>query len=64
MNELVGALTKVNVNDWKVSQSLTCVAYYRARREAQQDILDYIFIFYNNRRLHSYLDYIGPNNFE
>ncbi|MCU7881965.1 MAG: integrase core domain-containing protein [Candidatus Thiodiazotropha sp. (ex Lucinoma aequizonata)] len=37
---------------------------YQARYEAQQDILQYISIFYNGRRLHSYLGYMSPNNYE
>ena len=38
--------------------------YYRTRYEAQQDILDYISMFYNSQRLHSYLDYKSPNQYE
>ena len=34
---------------------------YQTRYEAQQDILDYIVMFYNETRLHSYLDYVSPN---
>ena len=37
---------------------------YQTRYEAQQDILEYISMFYNSRRLHSYLDYVSPNDFE
>jgi transposase InsO family protein len=37
---------------------------YQTRAEAQQDILDYIVMFYNNRRLHSTLGYSSPNEFE
>jgi putative transposase len=37
---------------------------YQTRAEAQQDILDYIVMFYNSRRLHSTLDYRSPNDFE
>jgi transposase InsO family protein len=37
---------------------------YQTRYEAQQDILEYISMFYNARRLHSYLDYKSPNQFE
>ncbi|HDS3850530.1 TPA: IS3 family transposase, partial [Legionella pneumophila] len=37
---------------------------YQTRREAKQDILDYITMFYNNQRLHSSLDYLSPNQFE
>jgi putative transposase len=32
--------------------------------EAQQDILNYITMWYNSYRLHSYLDYHSPNDFE
>ena len=38
--------------------------YYQTRYEAQQDILDYIAMFYNSKRLHSTLDYCSPNDFE
>ncbi|HAT8623651.1 TPA: IS3 family transposase, partial [Legionella pneumophila] len=37
---------------------------YQTRKEAKQDILDYITMFYNNQRLHSSLDYLSPNQFE
>jgi transposase InsO family protein len=37
---------------------------YQTRHEAQQDILKYISMFYNAKRLHSYLDYKSPNLFE
>jgi putative transposase len=37
---------------------------YQTRWEAQQDILNYITMFYNNNRLHSYLGYKSPNQFE
>ena len=37
---------------------------YQTRYEAQQDILDYISMFYNSQRLHSYLDYKSPNQYE
>ena len=38
--------------------------HYQTRHEAQQDILDYIVMFYNSTRLHSTLDYRSPNDFE
>ena len=37
---------------------------YQSRYEAQQDILDYISMFYNSRRLFSYLGYMSPNDYE
>lgn len=38
--------------------------HYQTRLEAQQDILNYITMFYNNIRLHSYLGYCSPNEYE
>ena len=37
---------------------------YQTRYEAQQDILQYISMFYNSFRLHSYLGYKSPNQYE
>jgi putative transposase len=37
---------------------------YQTRHEAQQDILNYISMFYNNYRLHSTLGYMSPENYE
>jgi transposase InsO family protein len=38
--------------------------HYQTRYEAHQDILDYITTFYNPVRLHSYLNYKNPNQYE
>jgi len=38
--------------------------HYQTRLEAQQDVLNYISMFYNNHRLHSYLGYVSPNQYE
>lgn len=38
--------------------------HYQTRSQAQQDVLQYISVFYNHYRLHSYLDYKSPNQFE
>jgi len=37
---------------------------YQTRYEAQQDILNYISMFYNSIRLHSTLNYMSPNSYE
>ena len=37
---------------------------YQTRLQAQQDILQYIAVFYNGYRLHSTLDYVSPNEYE
>jgi len=37
---------------------------YKTRDEARRDIVDYIEMFYNSNRRHSYLGYISPKEFE
>ena len=37
---------------------------YRTREEARADIFEYIECFYNRKRLHSYLGYISPADYE
>ena len=37
---------------------------FRTREEARMSIFDYIETFYNKRRLHSYLNYLSPEQFE
>ncbi len=43
-----------------------CVRKYifKTREEAKRKIFEYIEMFYNSKRRHSYLDYLSPNNFE
>lgn len=37
---------------------------YRNRNDARNDVIRYIEMFYNSHRLHSYLEYKNPNDFE
>jgi putative transposase len=37
---------------------------YGTRNDAKGDIFDYIELFYNSRRRHSYLDYVSPQAYE
>ena len=37
---------------------------YKTREDAKRDIVDYIEMFYNSNRRHSYLGYISPKEFE
>jgi len=47
-----------------LKQELVQWQSYQTRYEAQQDILECISMFYNSTRLHSYLGYMSPNDFE
>ena len=38
--------------------------HYQTREAARNDIVDYITMFYNSHRLHSYLDYKSPDQYE
>jgi putative transposase len=38
--------------------------YYETRQEAREDVIDYIEMFYNSTRKHSYLGYVSPNEYE
>ena len=48
------------------SLKVECVfdSFYMTRGEARLDIIDYIEMFYNSNRRHSYLGYLSPMNFE
>lgn len=37
---------------------------YRTREEARQSLFEYIEVFYNRQRRHSYLDYVSPEEYE
>ena len=37
---------------------------YQSREKARHDIVDYIEMFYNSKRRHSYLGYLSPKDFE
>ena len=37
---------------------------YRTREEARQSIFEYIEVFYNRQRSHSFLDYVSPEKYE
>lgn len=38
--------------------------YYETHQEARDDIIEYIEMFYNSNRKHSYLGYLSPNEYE
>jgi putative transposase len=42
----------------------TSYRHYKTRQEARDDVVDYIEMFYNSTRLHSYLGYMSPNDYE
>ena len=43
---------------------LTCDRNYKTRQKAQADIFEYIEVFYNRQRRHSYLGYLTPVEFD
>jgi transposase InsO family protein len=42
----------------------TALRHYATRQEARDDVVDDIEMFYNSTRLHSYLGYVSPNDYE
>lgn len=42
----------------------TDLRLYATRDELKADVIDYIEMFYNSRRLHSYLGYVSPADYE
>src|SRR5260221_135008 len=40
------------------------IYYFETREEAKKTVFEYIEVFYNQRRRHSYLDYKSPAEFE
>ena len=45
-------------NEW------VCWEDYKTRDQARKSIFNYIEVFYNRKRRHSYLGYISPDDFE
>jgi len=73
VNQFVGSMSrKANCWDNSVAESFfgslkqerVHWRHYQTRSAAQQDILAYITMHYNEKRLHSYLGYVSPNEFE
>ena len=47
-----------------VKREWTSHRFYETRQEARDDIIEYIEMFYNSKRKHSYLGYVSPNEYE
>jgi putative transposase len=47
-----------------IKTELTHHQHYKTRDEAKQSIFEYIEVFYNRKRLHSYCQYLSPIQFE
>ena len=45
-------------------RQIVAVLRWQQHYEAQQDVMNYITMWYNSNRLHSYLGYKSPNDFE
>jgi len=37
---------------------------FESREQARREIFEFIEVFYNRQRMHSYLDYMSPVEFE
>jgi putative transposase len=42
----------------------TARRHYATRQEARDDVIEYIAMFYNSKRLHAYVGYVSPHDFE
>ena len=51
---------------WFASLKVECIdgVKYRSQTEAHSCLFDYIEVFYNRQRLHSYLGYLSPLAFK
>lgn len=47
-----------------LKQELTKERNYKTREGAEQDIFKYIELYYNRVRMHSYLGYMSPEEYE
>jgi putative transposase len=47
-----------------LKQERTAHYQYTTRQDAKDDVIDYIEMFYNSQRKHSYLGYVSPNEYE
>ncbi len=47
-----------------LKQELVYHRQYETRKEARQDIFEYIQVWYNRKRRHSSLNYMSPYQFE
>ncbi len=47
-----------------LKQELVYHRQYEDRKEAKQDIFEYIQVWYNRKRRHSTLGYLSPEEFE
>ena len=51
-------------NHLSLKREWTSYRHYETRQEARDDIIEYIEMFYNSNRKHSYLGYLSPNEYE
>jgi putative transposase len=64
MTRIIQGCKNVVVQTGHLKQERVQWQRYQTRIEAQQDVLNYIAMLYNPYRLHSYLGYLSPSQFE
>jgi len=52
------------LDNFTLKTELTNFNYYSTKEDAKKNIFEYIEVFYNRRRLYSYLNYFSPEKFE
>ena len=48
----------------RVKGERTALRHDATRQEARDDVIEYSDMFYNSKRLHSYVGYVSPHDFE
>ena len=48
----------------RVKGERTALRHDATRQEARDEVIEYSDMFYNSKRLHSYVGYVSPHDFE
>jgi putative transposase len=48
----------------RLTRERTDLRHYMTRQDARADVIEYVEMFYNSKRLHSSFGYVSPNDYE